>query len=98
LSNLLNNAYESLRDKRKIIIRIDDTKNQIVLTVVDFGCGIPKNKIDSVLRGESLKAKGHGIGLSSAFQYMQSIGGQLLLRSNEKEGTEIQLFFPKEGL
>lgn len=39
--------------------------------------------------------QGHGIGLSSAFKYMQSIGGRLLLRSSEKEGTEVQLFFPK---
>lgn len=95
LSNLLNNAYESLNKKRKIIIRIDQSKNHLILSIVDSGCGIPRNKIDSVLHGESLKENGHGIGLSSAFGYMQSIGGYLVLESDVNEGTKIQLMFPK---
>lgn len=93
LSNLLNNAYESLGEKRKIVICIDQSKKRLVLKIIDSGCGIPKNKINSVLRGESLKESGHGIGLSSAFKYMQSIGGCLILQSTEA-GTEIQLVFP----
>jgi len=95
LSNLFNNAYESLGEKRKIVVRIDQSKNHLVLSIVDSGCGIPENKINSVLHGESLKENGHGIGLNSAFSYMQTIGGHLVLRSTEAEGTEIQLVFPK---
>lgn len=95
LSNLLNNAYESFVEKRKITIHIDQSKNYLTLSIIDSGCGIPKNKIDSVLHGESLKENGHGIGLSSASSYMQSIGGCLVLQSVVNEGTKIELMFPK---
>lgn len=95
LSNLLNNAYESLQKNREIILNIIEERNHIVLSIVDSGCGIPKNKINSVLHGESLKKDGHGLGLSSAFKYMQSIRGYLMLQSEENKGTEVRLVFPK---
>lgn len=95
LSNILNNAYESLLENRNIFISLVETENHMVLCINDTGCGIPENKINSVLNGESLKISGHGLGLSAAREYMRSIDGDLILKSEEYIGTEVKLIFPK---
>lgn len=95
LSNLLNNAYESLDQRRNITLQIREEKNHILLSVIDSGCGISKEKINSVLNGETLKKNGHGIGLSSAFRYMQSINGYLMLESEENVGSKVTLIFQR---
>ena len=94
ISNLLNNAYESLLDQKKDITIYLKTKNSKPLIIIkDSGRGIPKDKINFALNGNSTKLNGHGLGLSSALSYMKSIGGELFLNSIENEGTEIELVF-----
>ena len=94
VSNLLNNAYESLLYEKKDIQLILKTENlRPVVIIKDVGCGIAKDQINFVLSGNSTKENGHGLGLSSALSYMKSIGGELLLSSVENRGTEIKLTF-----
>lgn len=93
LSNLLNNAYESLDKCREIHLELD-YKNQLLLRIKDNGIGIPTHQIQNVLLGKSLKHNGKGLGLSNAKQYMENIKGKLILSSIHNEGTEITLMFP----
>lgn len=94
LSNLLNNAYESLRDHKKIQIILELDENHQKLHIHDTGSGIPESKMTSVLSGISLKHEGKGLGLSSAILYMSNIGGKLELSSTEGVGTHVALTFP----
>ena len=93
LSNLLNNAYESLQNKRKILARVAAYNNQTRLTITDTGRGIPVDKIADALNGVSLKKGGTGLGLSSAKRYIEGLGGELRLSSICEEGTEVTLIF-----
>lgn len=94
LSNLFNNAYESLRDKRVIEIYLSNIHNDLHLRISDKGVGIPAFKLHDVLSGVSLKHNGVGIGLSTAAKYMKSIGGRLELYSKVDQGTDVVLIFP----
>lgn len=95
LSNILNNAYESL-DKDNGLIEIELTiENKAFLLIIhDNGIGIPENKIAGVLNGESLKHSGKGIGLSSAKEYFRTLNGQLELKSYINKGTKITIRIP----
>ncbi|OGT51782.1 MAG: hypothetical protein A3E84_05265 [Gammaproteobacteria bacterium RIFCSPHIGHO2_12_FULL_42_13] len=97
LSNLLNNAYESLDRKREIMVSLFFSNDAVVLSIRDTGCGIPSDvDYDEIMGGKSLKKNGRGIGLSSAAQYMRSIGGKLAIQSVKDTGTEIRLYFPNK--
>lgn len=92
LSNLLNNAYASLENNREVNITLKHY-NMLVLEISDRGKGIPEDKIHAVLLGESLKHQGKGLGLSSARQLMKNLGGELMLKSRQGEGTSVTLIF-----
>lgn len=96
LSNILNNAYEAIQDRREIFIELmfEENKGTLNLTIRDFGTGIPEDKINDVLSGMSLKHKGDGIGLSSAVKYMKTLHGNLEITSKIEEGTCVKLHFP----
>lgn len=93
LSNLLNNAYESLKNLRNIEVVLKREKNKLSLEIKDSGCGIPKENQGLVLFGKSSKHTGKGIGLSSAVSYMKSIDGELILTSELNMGTTVTLLF-----
>lgn len=92
LSNLLNNAYEALTDRRHIYLDCFVLNNKLILHIKDTGNGIAADKIPIILEGISLK-NGNGLGLSGARKAMESLGGELQLISKEKEGTTITLLF-----
>lgn len=95
LSNLLNNAYESLgNNERNIEIILKIIGSKILLTIQDNGSGIPPEKLSLVLAGKSLKHSGNGIGLLSAKKYIKSLNGELLLESILNKGTKISISLP----
>lgn len=96
LSNILNNAYEALPEKEngKIDVILKFTDGKLWVVIADNGVGILPEKIDLVLNGFSSKHQGKGIGLSSAKNYMEKMGGCLTLISKENIGTQVTLKFP----
>jgi signal transduction histidine kinase len=96
ISNLLNNAYEALQDKRQISISIDTQQNSYLsLLIHDTGCGISAEHLLEVLEGKSLKHSGKGLGLSSAKTYIEALGGKLTLTSLVGKGTTLELLIPQ---
>jgi signal transduction histidine kinase len=95
LSNLLNNAYESMdKATHNIELSLSVMDNNFELVIEDNGRGIPPDKIDYVLTGKSLKSGGHGIGLSRAVEYFKSLNGSLQLESTHAMGTRVIITFP----
>jgi signal transduction histidine kinase len=95
ISNLLNNAYESLSTYCEILITLDTLNEFLILKILDTGIGISENKINDVMNGLSLKHSGKGLGLSSAKQYIENIGGKINLISKINQGTEVSLILPQ---
>lgn len=96
LTNLLNNAYESLKSSnRNIIIKITSKDCNHTLIIEDTGCGIPKEYLYDILQGKSLKHKGKGLGLSTSLEYFKKINGNLVIESKYNVGTKIIITIPQ---
>ena len=95
ISNILNNAYESMnKTKINITVHLQVSDTHFTLSIQDNGCGIPANKLQDVLTGKSLKHNGNGIGLWSAIKYLQSIKGELSMESKLDVGTIVTISLP----
>jgi signal transduction histidine kinase len=97
VSNLLNNAYEALEDKRYIKINLFHKDDILKLVISDTGSGIEDSKITLILNGTSLKHSGNGLGLSHAKKFMAHCGGFLDISSVKDQGTVITLTFPNKA-
>jgi signal transduction histidine kinase len=93
ISNLLNNAIEACGNTAKISIHIEKIKDFVHVSIIDNGVGIPDENIKLYLAGESSKHIGRGMGLSNAYQYIKSIGGELTINSQLGKGTCVCLAF-----
>jgi signal transduction histidine kinase len=94
LSNLLNNAYESMNENPHIILSLRLQDSFIVLGIQDLGHGIDEDQIHLMINGYSTKHTGQGLGLSNATRYMSSLRGKLQIKSERGRGTLIELLFP----
>lgn len=96
LSNIIDNAVESLTGKGEIKLTICCYQETIQILIKDTGIGIP----DSVLkmlgaRGMTYgKLGGSGLGLYHAFETIRKFNGQLLITSKVGFGTEVKILLP----
>ena len=101
LSNLINNAIESLPDsKGKVDIYLEEHgKDLIRISIKDTGIGISKDLISKLaIRGNTFnKEGGSGLGLAHAKEVLASFGGSLEIQSEENFGTTVSIFLPKQS-
>ncbi|MBK1875806.1 ATP-binding protein [Pelagicoccus mobilis] len=106
VDNLVSNAIKYSTENGQIRVKVDVSSNEghdeIVLTVEDEGVGIPKDKIESVLKpfyrvgDHPEKQEGFGIGLALVEQLVSLCGGRFDLESPIKDGhgTRAVVHFP----
>lgn len=99
--NLLDNAMKFSPQSREIKICLKQTADSIILSVRDFGIGIPeaeqKKIFDKFYRvGGSLvhNTKGSGLGLSLVQHIMKIHQGKVAVESKPGEGSVFSLVFP----
>ncbi len=103
ISNILNNSIEAFKQNNSIHIRVIDAKDSIVLTITDFGHGIPESILRRLLKERlsyrkdtNTTSSGHGIGLYAAHQILSKVGGNISIDSKVGVGTKISLSIPKK--
>lgn len=103
ISNLLNNAIESLtQHSGSVQVILTSTPNkEIEITITDTGCGIPTDILSKIgERGATFnKPTGSGLGLYHAKESIESWGGKLEVRSptntsKPNPGTQIIILLP----
>ncbi|WP_374080445.1 sensor histidine kinase [Bdellovibrio bacteriovorus] len=98
ISNLINNSLEALPEtEASINLTLMERQEHWLLQIMDNGCGIPEEVLprltqEGVSHG---KEQGHGLGLFDARKTLESIGGELQIRSRVGVGTQVVLLFPK---
>jgi two-component system, OmpR family, sensor histidine kinase BaeS len=97
--NLLTNSLKFSPADGLVIIQVGRADSQAVLTVTDFGTGIPAEELPHVFerfwRGsQAAKTSGTGIGLAIASQLAAAHGGKLTATSQLGEGTRMTLTLP----
>jgi signal transduction histidine kinase len=96
LSNLLNNAYESIQGSGKITVRMQINEGHVCIFVRDTGQGIPQEVADKLFtEGFTYgKESGSGRGLFHAKKTLAAWGGNISLQSSEGHGTTTTLELP----
>ncbi len=95
--NILDNAAKHGGEGKRITAAIGMDAGDVVITIRDFGPGIPDEEMPHVkkkfYKGSS-KARGSGIGLAVCDEIVTRHGGTLTLKNAEGGGTEVQIRLP----
>lgn len=101
--NLLDNAMKYSQDHKVIHITLEQENHSVVLSVQDFGIGIPEQEHRKIFQkfyrvGDSLvhNTKGSGLGLSLVNHIMKVHGGHVIVKSHLGTGSTFSLVFPYE--
>ena len=99
--NLLSNAIKYTPENGFIKVKINSTKDEIIISVKDSGVGIPKDKLDVIFDrfgqvDDSLnrKCEGSGIGLSLVKNLVEMHGGEIHVNSEVNKGSEFVFSIP----
>lgn len=100
--NVCDNAIKYNRNEGSVSVFLTQTAQEIQIVVKDTGVGIPKEDQDRVFerfyrvdKSHSKEIGGTGLGLSIVKHAVGALKGSVILRSEEGNGTEITLRFPK---
>ena len=103
--NVCDNAIKYNRNDGSVSVFLTQTAQEIQIVVKDTGVGIPKEDQDRVFerfyrvdKSHSKEIGGTGLGLSIVKHAVGALKGSVILRSEEGNGTEITLRFPKVHL
>ena len=102
ISNLINNSVESFTNERgRIIIKLRDHDNKLILTIQDNGKGMPeeiRKKLGEIgiSYGKENSQAGSGLGVYHAKKSILNFGGTFDVESRVGVGTRIIIILPKE--
>ena len=99
VKNLISNAISYGEADSPIEIKIGEVPGFIVITVKDYGAGIPKSDINKIFNKYYSAAKkfrkiGTGLGLYLSLLIVKSHGGELTVESEEGKFTEFTIKLP----
>ncbi len=90
IANIANNAIEAMHENGGTIsFCLTHSKNKALLAISDTGCGIAEDLLSKLGETEITKNKegGYGVGILSAKQAINAVGGSLRYKSQLKKGT-----------
>lgn len=100
--NVCDNAIKYNRNDGSVSVFLTQTAQEIQIVVKDTGVGIPKENQNRVFerfyrvdKSHSKEIGGTGLGLSIVKHAVGALKGSVILRSEEGNGTEICMKFPK---
>lgn len=99
LSNLINNALEAAPETQAAInLTLMERAEHWLVQLMDNGSGIPEDVLPTLgTEGRSYgKESGCGLGLYDARKTLETLGGELHIRSRLGVGTQVVLVIPKQ--
>ena len=101
--NLLSNAIKFSPDADKVIVELSSEKDYTIISVIDFGLGIPESEVEKIFmpftRGANVDSiQGTGLGLSIVKEALAAMGGKIIVNSTLGNGTTFMTKIPKKQL
>ena len=100
--NIISNAVKFSPDADTVTVEFSTEKNYTVISVIDFGIGIPKAELSNIfnpfIRGENVDLiQGTGLGLSIVKEAVDVLGGKIIVNSKIGKGTSFVVKIPKNS-
>jgi two-component system sensor histidine kinase KdpD len=96
LVNLLENALRMSPPGERVTVRVNSTRRELLIRVVDRGAGVPESERERIFepfhRLDS--AGGAGLGLAIARGFVEANGGRLWVESRSDQGASFALALP----
>lgn len=95
--NLIDNAIEASDGIAKLVLKLSESDNTFLISIIDNGKGIKNEDVQKVFNDgfTSGKEKGTGHGLFIVSEIIQSWGGNVWVLETSSRGTTINVQFPK---
>lgn len=104
LSNLIDNAIKYSQDRKEIRVAIERQSASVVLSVQDFGIGIPRleqekifDRFHRVSTGLVHDVRGSGLGLAIVRHIVDAHGGRVTVQSRRGAGSTFSIHLPLAG-
>jgi two-component system phosphate regulon sensor histidine kinase PhoR len=101
LDNLITNGIKFTKSGGKVMVRLDNTEDFVILSVEDTGIGIDEKEIPHLFErfhkadsGEMDHAGGLGLGLSICKEIADAHGAQIEVESKKGEGSVFRVIWP----
>jgi two-component system, OmpR family, phosphate regulon sensor histidine kinase PhoR len=105
LCNLLDNAVKYSNGKTEIVVRLRREAGMAVISVQDFGIGVPRDeqqkifdRFHRVSTGLVHDIKGSGLGLAIVRHILEAHGGRVTVESRPGDGSTFCLYLPIDAL
>jgi two-component system, NtrC family, sensor histidine kinase HydH len=93
--NLITNAAQASEAGARITIRTREIGRQAEIGVVDHGCGIPRDKIETIFNPfVTTKQAGVGLGLAIVAKIVDGHGGKMAVESEPGKGSTFRVLLP----
>jgi len=93
--NLIINALQATPPRGRVIVRTTRDAQSAVVEVADTGCGIPKERLDTIFDDfVTTKRRGLGLGLAISKKIVEQLGGTISVASEVGVGTTFTIRFP----
>ena len=98
--NILNNAFSAVEDGGMVVITTwEHDADTVGVSVEDNGIGMSEETRSHIFEPffSTREGYGTGLGLSITYGIIKKLGGNIEVRSKEKEGTTFTVFLPKKA-
>lgn len=99
--NIISNAIKYTPDGGHIEIYTSRIYNNVIISVIDNGIGIPEENLPRIFerfyrvdKARSRDTGGTGLGLAIAKQIVEGFGGKIAIKSEYGKGTEVNITLP----
>jgi signal transduction histidine kinase len=93
--NLVTNASQASAPGAAITIRTREVDEQAEVSVIDHGCGIPPDKIETIFNPfVTTKQGGVGLGLAIVAKIVDGHGGKMSVESEPGKGSTFRVLLP----
>lgn len=93
--NLITNASQASAPDSPITIRTREVDGQAEVSVIDKGCGVPADKIETIFNPfVTTKQNGVGLGLAIVAKIIDGHGGKMSVESELGKGSTFRVLLP----